>query len=340
MPGSYVIGIDLGGTNLRVAAYAEGLEFLEVIQLPTRLSEGRDRVVRDIRDAVAALRDRDIGGRTLAGIGVGAPGPLELPEGIVRNPPNLTGWDGFNLRAAIESALGRAIELDNDANVAAFAEQRLGVGRKYGADSLCILTLGTGVGSGFIVDGKIQSGSTGMGGEAGHLVVETHEGLPCGCGGFGCLEQYASATALLRMAKKMMGPRAPASASEVAALAEGGDAEAMAAFDAVGNYLAIGLTGLVNSFNLPLYVLGGGLSQSWHLFERTMFAELRRRSYLYRLTEPKNRYPEKLERHKTYIVPAELGSNSGLLGACLLGTLLKTSKTVEPELQMVSAGRT
>ena len=128
MPGSYVIGIDLGGTNLRVAAYAEGLEFLEVIQLPTRLSEGRDRVVRDIRDAVAALRDRDIGGRTLAGIGVGAPGPLELPEGIVRNPPNLTGWDGFNLRAAIESALGRAIELDNDANVAAFAEQRLGVG--------------------------------------------------------------------------------------------------------------------------------------------------------------------------------------------------------------------
>ena len=135
MSDNYVIGIDLGGTNLRVAAYADGLEFLEVIQLPTRLSEGRDQVVRDIRDAISSLQNRNFSGRTLAGVGVGAPGPLELPEGIVRNPPNLTGWDGFNLRAAIESALGRAIELDNDANVAALAEQRLGVGRKYEADS-------------------------------------------------------------------------------------------------------------------------------------------------------------------------------------------------------------
>jgi len=337
---NYVIGIDLGGTNLRVAAYADGLEFLEVIQLPTRLSEGRDQVVRDIRDAISSLQNRNFSGRTLAGVGVGAPGPLELPEGIVRNPPNLTGWDGFNLRAAIESALGRAIELDNDANVAALAEQRLGVGRKYEADSLCMLTLGTGVGSGFIVDGKIQSGSTGMGGEAGHLVVETNDGLPCGCGGFGCLEQYASATALLRMAKKIMGTRAPNSASEVAALAADGDSLAVAAFEAVGNYLAIGLTDLINSFNLPLYVLGGGLSQSWHLFEPTMFAELRRRSYLYRLTEPKNRYPDRLERHKTYIVPAELGSNSGLLGACLLATPRQTMKTAESEPQLATAGRT
>jgi glucokinase len=114
MAETYSIGVDLGGTNLRVASYGAGREFLETIVLPTRLNLGRDQVVRDMCDAVRALRARDFGHRRLAGIAVGSPGPLELPAGILRNLPNFPGWDGFNLKSAIATGLGCDIVLEND----------------------------------------------------------------------------------------------------------------------------------------------------------------------------------------------------------------------------------
>jgi glucokinase len=162
----YSIGVDLGGTNLRVAACESGTQFLDVVQLPTRLSDGRACVVQDMSDAIRAIQAKQSSNRSLTGIGVGAPGPLELPEGILRNPPNLHGWDGFNLREAIESTLRTTIMMDNDANASALAEQKLGLGRSRSIDSLSVLTLGTGVGNGLILDGVIRSGSSGMGGEA------------------------------------------------------------------------------------------------------------------------------------------------------------------------------
>lgn len=316
----FSIGVDLGGTNLRVAAYVGGEDFLEVIQLPTRLSEGPDIVVRDMCEAIHSVRQRVAYGRTLTGIAVGAPGPLELPDGILRNPPNLDGWDGFNLRQAIESILGCPIKLDNDANMAALAELKIGAGRTHSIDSICVLTLGTGVGSGIVLDGAIRSGSTGMGGEAGHIVVETNGGVLCGCGGAGCLEQYASATAIVRMAREIMGTTAPATASALAARANDGHTEASYVFAEVGRYLAIALTGLINTLNLPLYILGGGVSEAWALFAPAMFKELHRRSYIYRLTQPDELEPSQLERHKTYIQRAKLGASSGLLGSCLLAS--------------------
>lgn len=316
---SYAIGVDLGGTNLRIAAYAGGTEFLETIELPTRLAEGRDRVVQDLCGAVKELEGRWSGQYALAGVAVGAPGPLELPDGIVRNPPNLTGWDGFRLRDAIEAGLGRKIELENDANVAALAEQKLGAGASRGVESLCVLTLGTGVGNGLVLRGHIESGMSGMGGEAGHVVVDSALDAPvCGCGGAGCLEQYASATAVMRLAREQMGAAAPESARGLAEMAKAGDAGAIAVFETVGRSLAIALAGLINTLNLPLYLVGGGVSEAWELFAPTMFAELRRLSYIYRLTEPGELYPAHFERHKTYIQRAELGSTAGLLGACVL----------------------
>jgi glucokinase len=134
----FSIGVDLGGTNLRIAAYSAGVSFFETIVLPTRLSAGRGEVVKDLCEAVSALMTRDYGDRKLRGIGIGTPGPLELPAGILRNPHNLQGWDGFNLKDAITTTLGHEIALENDANLAAFAEQRLGAGTKYGVADLCI----------------------------------------------------------------------------------------------------------------------------------------------------------------------------------------------------------
>lgn len=318
MSSTYSIGVDLGGTNLRIASYAAEIGLLDTIALPTRLGEGRDRVVRDIRDAVVALSAKRYSDRELAGVGMGTPGPLELPEGVLRNPPNLQGWDGFDLRGAVESSLGRSITIESDANAAALAEARLGAGRTHQVDSFCVLTLGTGVGNGLIFDDQIWHGCTGMGGEAGHIIVKDVDGAPCGCGGSGCLEQYASATGVVRMARERMGADAPSSAHDVCLLAQGGDARALSVFETVGRALAVGLTGLINTLNLPLYLLGGGVCEAWDMFAPTMFQELRLRSYVYRLTAPDELHPVVLERHRTYILRAELGSTAGLLGACLL----------------------
>src|ERR1019366_746385 len=313
---SFSIGVDLGGTNLRVAAYRKQTGIVDSVLLPTRLSFGRDQVVKDMCDAIRTLTGRNEG--TLFGIGIGSPGPLELPEGILRNPPNLPGWDGFPLRAAIESELGRTIALESDANVAALAEWRLGAGSKYGINNLCVLTLGTGVGSGLILNGAVWDGFNGMGGEAGHIIVK-EAGAPCGCGGRGCLEQYASATAVVRMARERLVEPVPDNAHELALLARNGNQRAREVFDAVWYSLAIALTALINTLNLPLYLLGGGVCEAWDLFAPTMFQHLHSRSYVYRLTEPHVIAPGRLEANKTYILPAELGPAAGLLGACLLG---------------------
>jgi len=315
---TYSIGVDLGGTNLRIASYVDGIEFLDIIRVQTHLAEGRDQVVRNMCEAIDALAARKYGSRRLAGIGIGTPGPLELPNGILRNPPNLPGWDGFNLRLAVEATLGRAVEIESDANVAALAEQKLGAGRTHGIDSLCVLTLGTGVGSGLIFNGQIWHGATGMGGEAGHVIVQDANGAPCGCGGYGCLEQYASATAVMRMARESTGDSPAVTARHLAVLARSGDATAAKVFQRVGHALAIALTGLINTLNLPLYLLGGGVCEAWDLFAPTMFRELHSRSYVYRLTQPDVLEPIIFEPQKTYILGAQLGTSAGLLGACLL----------------------
>lgn len=310
----FSIGVDLGGTNLRIAAYTTGRDFLETVNLPTRLALGKEQVVCDMAEEIQGLIQRFRPSHELVGVGVGSPGPLELPEGIVRNPPNLPGWDGFALRAAIETRVGVPVWIEGDANVAALAEWKLGRGARDRVDSLCALTLGTGVGSGLILGGKIWHGLTGMGGEAGHIVVETAQGTPCGCGGAGCLEQYASATAIVRMAEERMGVLCTAEA--LARMAREGNDVALAIYGDVGRALAIGLTALVNTLNLPLYLIGGGVAQSWDLFAPAMFAVLREQSYVYRLTEAGHCVCG--EQLSTRIEVAELGSSSGLLGACLL----------------------
>ncbi len=313
------IGVDLGGTNLRIGAYSQSSGLLQTIQLATRLFDGRDAVAADMCEAIQRLLDRYLPQRPLAGIAIGSPGPLELPEGVLRKPPNLPGWDSFELRATVERALGRPVMVQNDANLAALAECLLGRGKTLGVDSLCMLTLGTGVGGGIILRGKIWDGMTGMGGEVGHLNIWTEGGMACGCGSYGCLEPHASATGVRKMADEMIARgKAPGlaalrasnpafTARDVAELATARDADARTIFGSVGRSLGIGLASLVNTLNLPLYVLGGGLANSWNLFSPALFQELRQRSYIYRLTGG-----------KTHIATAELGPDAGLLGACLL----------------------
>jgi glucokinase len=326
----YSIGVDLGGTNLRVSAYRESSTasgITDSIGLPTRVADGPGAVVDDMGDAILGLIEKYGRGEHFAGVGIGTPGPLELPEGILRNPPNLPGFDGYPFRESIERKIGQAILLDSDANLAALAEFRLGSGRTYGVPSLCMLTLGTGVGNGIILEGKIWDGNNGMAGEAGHNTV-LPDGEDCACGSKGCLELYASATGVQRMAtagrrKSQVAEdvAAPLTARQVAELALGGDEFASTVYARVGTALGIGIGALVNTLNLPLYVVGGGMSAAWDLFAPRMMDELRMRSYVYRLTAPNEEESRLKSPRKTHVVRAELGSDAGILGACLLPLL-------------------
>jgi len=335
---SFSIGVDLGGTNLRVAAYTRASGLLDTIHLPTRLSAGKHAVVEDMCHAIRKLLGAYSAQHELIGIGIGTPGPLELPAGRLHNPPNLPGWDGFELRAEIEACLDMPVTVESDANVAALAECVLGSGRTLGIDSLCMLTLGTGIGSGIILNGKVWHGTHGMAGEAGHTNIWP-DGPACGCGSNGCLEMYASATAVRRIAlESARSGKAPAIAAlvsrkpdfttrDLADLAENGSPDAQQVFDDVGRALGIGIGDLVNVLNLPLYVVGGGLANAWDLFSPAIFREVVHRSYVYRLTEPGSAVLNGNINAGTRIIAAELGADSGLLGACILPYTISDEKT-------------
>src|SRR5260370_3300860 len=242
-----------------------------------------------------------LGGGSLAGVGVGVAGFIILEKGIITGSPNLPGFDNFPIRDDIEQKLGAPVVLENDANAAALGEKWMGAGRDY--NDLVLLTLGTGVGGGIIAGGKVLHGFVGMAGELGHTTVSP-TGNPCGCGNQGCLEKHASATAVVAMAR-MMGLGDNLTSEAVYRLAAGGDEKAKAVFVAMGQAFGTALATLVNIFNFPLYLLSGGMLPAWDLFAPPMMEEVRRRSFVFRNTP-------------TRIDKATLGNEAGLYGAAYL----------------------
>lgn len=345
-PQTLTIGIDFGGTNLRIAAYSPDVGVLHSIALPTRLQAGPHAVVDDMCGAVLELLGRYSETHQLAGIGVGSPGPLELPAGRLHHPPNLSGWDGFHLLAEMEKRLRLPVAVESDANVAVLAEYALGLGKQLGVESLCMLTLGTGVGGGIILEGKLWHGATGMGGEAGHIMIDP-EGPTCGCGSKGCLEVCASATAVANAAERLIGAgrapglarlkgtRASLTALDIAEAAGLGDLDALDIYGQTGRALGIALAGLINILNLPLYVVGGGVAKSWDLLSPSLFDELERRSYVYALTAPGRPASGGMPGGGTRVLPARLGPEAGLLGACILP--LHVSRTMLPDASPVTS---
>ena len=323
------IGIDLGGTSLRAASYSAQRGILHSIVLRTRLEAGPMAVVEDMCQAVHDLMGRQSGDVEWFGIGVGSPGPLELPAGRLHHPPNLPGWDGFPLLSELRKRLKQDVVLESDANAAALAEFCLGLGKDLKVDSLCMLTLGTGVGNGIVLGGKLWHGSTGMGGEAGHMTVD-RDGPVCGCGNQGCLEVCASATAVVNAAERQIETgsavglarlkeaKGTLTAFDIAEAVRGGDKDAAAIYRETGRALGICLAGLINILNLPLYVVGGGVANSWDLLSPPLFAELEKRSYVYALTAPGRPASSGMVCGGTQVLPAKLGAEAGLLGACML----------------------
>lgn len=333
---NFSIGVDLGGTNLRIAAVNQQGELMEKVTLGTRVALGKDHVIHEMCNAIGLLATKYREKATLQGIGIGVPGIIDMKTGMLRESPNLPGWSESPVQAQIERLLGTRVILENDANVAALGEKWLGAARDV--DDMIMLTLGTGVGGGIVLGGRIWHGMTGMAGEFGHMTVEP-EGPPCGCGNRGCVEQYASATAVVRMAKEAIAAgRAPKlagaassnaefSAKAVYNLAIQGDEEARKIFGRVGRALGICIANLVNAFNLPMYVVGGGVSSAWEAFSPFVFEELRARSLVYAATAPSSPLSggqgasgqvEAEGSTKTIVTRALLGSDAGLYGAAQL----------------------
>lgn len=296
----YSIGVDLGGTNLRAAAISDQGEMLQKIAGETHLGAGRDAVIADMVQSIETLRGQ-LGGHTLAGVGVGVPGFILMDKGVIVGSNNLPAFENYPVRDEIERHLGAKVILENDANAAALGEKWMGAGRDV--DDLVLLTLGTGVGGGIISNGHVIRGHVGMAGEIGHMTV-VPTGNPCGCGNTGCLEKHASATAISAMAR-MIGLGHDLTAEDVYKSAVAGDDRARAIFRSMGVALGIALASLINIFNFPLYLLSGGPLPAWDYFAPAMIAEARRRSFTYRNA-------------KTRIERAKLGNQAGLFGAAYL----------------------
>jgi glucokinase len=334
----FAIGVDLGGTNLRIAAVSEQGELMEKVTTGTRLVTGRDAVIDEMVAAIRELSAKFSASQRLLGVGIGVPGIIDKRTGMLRQSPNLPGWGDYPVRDEIERRLGTPVILENDANSAAMGEAWLGAGREV--EHMCMITLGTGVGGGLILNGRIWQGMTGMAGELGHINVDPN-GHACGCGSHGCIEQFASATAIVRMAREAIaGGNAPAlaqaaksdaefSSETVFDLAMRGDKAAQAVFQKAGTALGILMADLVNAFNLYVYVIGGGVSSAWDAFAPAMFEELRRRSFVYAATAPDDIWAAVAEGAaaavkpldsgpRTLITRALLGGDAGLIGAARL----------------------
>ena len=322
---TFAIGVDLGGTSLRIAAVNSAGTLLEKITTGTKVALGRDYVLNEMCEAILATARKFAHVGKLDGIGIGVPGIIDMETGMLRESPNLPGWHDYPVHDEIERRLKTPVILENDANAAAFGETWLGAAQTV--DSMCMLTLGTGVGGGIVLNGKIWHGMTGMAGELGHMNVEL-EGPPCGCGSRGCLEQLASATAVKRMAIEAVATgRAPElgramkedpefSAKVVYQMAVQGDLPAQQIFAKVGRALGVVVADLVNIFNLPMYVIGGGVASAWEAFAPSMMEEVGRRSFVYRATAPIPNQP--IQPKRTLVTRALLGSDAGLYGAARL----------------------
>ena len=258
---TYYVGVDVGGTTIKLGLFSDIGELLEKWEIPTRTEENGTHVLPDIVDSIEEKRASR--GGNIKGIGMGIPGPVTA-DGVVLKCANL-GWGVFSVKNTLADLTGVGnVKVGNDANVAALGEMWKGGGRGY--DSIVMVTLGTGVGGGIIQNGKILTGSMGAGGEIGHIKVEMNETEACGCGNYGCLEQYASATGIVRMAKNglpadsCLAKADELTAKEVFDGARASDAYCMEIVERFGKYLGVALSNVAHVMDPDAFVIGGGVS--------------------------------------------------------------------------------
>lgn len=265
----FIYGVDIGGTSVKMGLFDQEGQILEKWEIPTRKENSGEEILPDIAKSIQEKDvEKSISKEDILGIGMGVPGPI-TEDGRVLKCANL-GWGIFSVAERVRELTGvEKVKIGNDANVAALGEQWRGGGR--GFDSIVMVTLGTGVGGGVVLNGKILTGANGAAGEIGHLPVKAGETRVCGCGKRGCLEQYSSATGLMRKARElvehtdkpsMMRDYEQLTGKEIFAAYEAGDALAAEVVEEFAEFLGLGLGQVAQVVDPQAFVIGGGVSKN------------------------------------------------------------------------------
>lgn len=310
------IGVDIGGTNVKIALVNKKGEVSFPKTVPTRAEMGYEYTISNITQCIKDLMaEAKIDKNSLEGIGFGFPGQIDCDNGVVRILPNIPGWIDVPIAEIMQKEFGVPVKVDNDVRCMALAESNYGAGQ--GCKNLICITIGTGIGSGLIINGKLVRGASNAAGEIGHIKLEMHDGLLCGCGDAGCFEAYASGPSIVAMAKEYVQGGKSAKFRElagsvdaitpaiVAQAAQEGDVVAKKIFERIGEYLGIGLASVVNLLNPERIVIGGGVADAGDILFEPLRKTLKDRAM-------------PIQGEAVEVVHAKLGNTAGLIGASLL----------------------
>lgn len=311
----YRIGVDVGGTNVKIALVDTEGNIVYSNSIPTRAEMGYEYTVSSIKQAISDLmKETKTSKDVIEGIGFGFPGQIDCTNGIVRLLPNIPGWVNVPIAKIMQDEFQIPTKVDNDVRCAALGELNYGAGK--GCQNLVCITVGTGIGSGLIVNGKIVRGADNAAGEIGHIKLSMDDIAPiCGCGDTGCLEAYASGPAIVALAEEYIKGGKSTKYRElanpditpyiVAEAAKQGDAVAKRIFAIIGKYIGIGLASVVNLLNPEKIIIGGGVADAGDILLKPIEKALKDRAM-------------PISGGSVQIVPAQLGNTAGVIGASLL----------------------
>lgn len=308
------IGIDVGGTNVKIALVNEEGGIVYSNSIPTRAEMGYEYTVNSMKEAIyELLKETKSEASNIEGIGFGFPGQIDCQRGVVRLAPNIPGWVDIPIADIMEKEFGIPTRVDNDVRCAALGELNFGAGR--GCENLICITVGTGIGSGLIVNGKLVRGASNAAGEIGHIKLDMHEGPLCGCGDRGCLEAFASGPSIVAMAEEYIKGGKSTKYRELAnpeitpyvvsVAAQQGDPVAKRIFTIMGEYIGFGLASVVNLLNPEKIIIGGGVAAAGDILLNPIKETLVKRAM-------------PISGAAVEIVPAQLGNTAGVIGASLL----------------------
>ena len=310
------IGIDVGGTNVKIALVDDKGKIIYSNSVPTYAQMGYEYTVNNIKQAIKDLmKETNTKPSDIQGIGFDFPGQVDYKTGVVKLAPNIPGWVNVPIAKMIEDEFHIPTRIDNDVRCAALGELKFGAGK--GCENFVCITVGTGIGSGLVINGKLVRGAANAAGEIGHIKLQMQDGPICGCGDTGCLEAFASGPSIVAMAqeylksgkstkfREMAGVDGEITPYIVAKAAEAGDPVAKRIFEKTGYYIGMGLVSVINLLNPEKVIIGGGVAEAGDLLLEPIRKTIKERAMV-------------IAGSSVEIVPAELGNSAGVIGASML----------------------
>ena len=310
------IGIDVGGTNVKIALVDGEGKIIYSNSVPTYAQMGYEYTVNNIKQAIRDLmKETNTDAKEIEGIGFDFPGQVDYKTGVVKLAPNIPGWVNVPIAQMIEEEFNIPTRIDNDVRCAALGELKFGAGK--GCENFVCITVGTGIGSGLVINGQLVRGTANAAGEIGHIKLQMNGGPICGCGDTGCLEAFASGPSIVAMAqeylkggkstkfREMAGADGEITPYIVAKAAEAGDPVAKRIFEIVGTYIGMGLVSVINLLNPEKVIIGGGVAAAGDLLLDPIRKTIKERAMV-------------VAGNSVEIVPAELGNSAGVIGASML----------------------